>query len=338
MNPELLHELPLLGEHLNPVAAALADVNEPIAREVDAVQRGRELRLIRRRPRDVIRRCGVIVDLAQRDAFASPSALECAGIHVVHEDSLVQEPVRNEDLARVLVELERSDTRRKHGRLLVVLLDLIGGNLWSAVAEVPDKLPVARKLDDAVAGRCSRQVDVLVTVHGDRLQSPRPAGVVVRASPCVDDFPVLVELQNLRSEDTAVAPGRGRHGVQFVGARVRTTIDDPDVIVAVDVHVDDLLHAPFVRQRLRPEGIDFVGRAASRCRLLGARSRVGRQGSQAAHPDSRGCDPGKSPYRGHDGWARLYTAPIPDRYRLWRSPPAMTCRSTWATMTGSSAG
>lgn len=31
VNPKLFHEFPLLGEDLNPVAAALADVNETIA-------------------------------------------------------------------------------------------------------------------------------------------------------------------------------------------------------------------------------------------------------------------------------------------------------------------
>src|SRR6185503_17120945 len=154
--------------------------------------------------------------------------LERAAIHVVHEDPLVQEPVGDEDLARVLVELERSDTRREYRRLLVVLLDLVGRNLWPAVAEVPEELPVARELDNAVAGCCARQIDVLVTVDCDRLQSPGPTGVVARASPRVDDVALLVELQDFRSKDAAVAPWRSRHGVQFVGPRVRAAIDDPD--------------------------------------------------------------------------------------------------------------
>jgi len=43
------HELPLLGEYLNPVAAAFTDVNEAIGRDVDTMKCGCELLLIRRR-------------------------------------------------------------------------------------------------------------------------------------------------------------------------------------------------------------------------------------------------------------------------------------------------
>jgi len=43
---KLLTKLALLGEYLNSVVATLADIDEPIGRDVDAVERGRELLLI----------------------------------------------------------------------------------------------------------------------------------------------------------------------------------------------------------------------------------------------------------------------------------------------------
>src|ERR1700751_2972096 len=49
MHKEAGHEFARFGEYLNPVAAAFADVNEAIGRDVNAMERGRELLLIRRR-------------------------------------------------------------------------------------------------------------------------------------------------------------------------------------------------------------------------------------------------------------------------------------------------
>src|ERR1700680_2266904 len=90
MHEETGYELALLGEHLDSVAATLADIDEPVHCDVDAVERGRELLLIRRRTRfPVIRRRGVIVDLAQGYAVAAPATLECAAFHVVDQDALL---------------------------------------------------------------------------------------------------------------------------------------------------------------------------------------------------------------------------------------------------------
>src|SRR5712691_11606386 len=104
VNPELFYEFALLGEHLDSLAAALANVDETILRGVGAVKRGREHLLIWRRPRCVVRRRGVVVDFAEGRAFASQAAFERASIHVVDQDALVQETVRNVKLAGVFVE------------------------------------------------------------------------------------------------------------------------------------------------------------------------------------------------------------------------------------------
>src|SRR5712691_9600811 len=173
-----------------------------------AVKCGRELLLIGRRARGVIRRCRVVVDLAQRDAVAAPAALISAGIHVVHQDALVEEPVRDEDLAGILVEIEGSDSGRKDGGLLVILLHLRGRNFWPAMPEVPQKFSVAIKLDDAVAGCGARYPDVALAVDAQRLQPAGPAWDVIGASPRFENVAVGIELQHLGPQDAAVAARR----------------------------------------------------------------------------------------------------------------------------------
>src|ERR1700739_2819375 len=56
VDPKLLYEFALLGEHLNAVAAALAYINKTVARGMCAVQRGGEIFLIGRRAGYSIRR------------------------------------------------------------------------------------------------------------------------------------------------------------------------------------------------------------------------------------------------------------------------------------------
>src|SRR4029077_12191901 len=74
VHEETGNKLSLLGKNLNSVAATLADIDEAVCCNVDAVERGRKLLLIRRRSRfPVIRRRGVIVDLAQGYAVAAPA-------------------------------------------------------------------------------------------------------------------------------------------------------------------------------------------------------------------------------------------------------------------------
>ena len=139
------------------------------------MQRRRELLLIRRRTGRVVGWRRIVVDLAQRDAVASPAALERARIHVVDEHALVQKTVGNVDLAGVFVEFEGRDARRKNGRLLVILFHLRCGHFGSAMAKVRQKFAVLCELDDAVAGHGSGDLDVQVPIHADGLQAARPA-------------------------------------------------------------------------------------------------------------------------------------------------------------------
>src|SRR5262245_43636506 len=109
MDEPLPNELPLLGEHLHPIAAALADIHQAVTREMNAVNCRRKLHPVRGWSGDVVIRCGGVVDVSQRNPLAAPPAFERAGVHVIDQDSLVQEAVGNEDLAGVLIQLKGTD-------------------------------------------------------------------------------------------------------------------------------------------------------------------------------------------------------------------------------------
>ena len=231
-----------------------------------AVKRGREHLLIRRRTRRVVGRRGVVVNFAKRRAFASPAALERARIHVVHQHALVQKSVWNVELARVFVELECGDTRRKNVRLLVILFHFRCRHLRSAMAKVPQEFAVFCEFDDAVARHRSGDPHIFVPIHADGLQSARPAGNVILATPGSEHAAIRVEFHDLGTEDAAFRARRRGCRAQLIGPCVRRAIDHPDVVFLVHVDVHDLLHAPFVWQPLGPKRIDLVLRRVLRMR------------------------------------------------------------------------
>src|SRR6516225_1409599 len=150
---------------------------------MNAVQGRGELFLIRRRAGDVVRRRGIVVNLAQGDAMSSPAALERARVHVVHQNALIQEAVGDIDLVSILVEIKGTNAGREDISLLIVLLHFVGRHFGTAVPEIPEKLSVAVKLDDAVAGRGAGDPDVPLPVDAKSLQSARPTRHVVGTAP-----------------------------------------------------------------------------------------------------------------------------------------------------------
>src|SRR6266853_2549219 len=112
------NKLTLFVKYLNSIAATFADVDKPVHGDVDAMKRGRELLLIRRRTRfPVVGRRGVVVNLAQGYAVAAPATLECAAFHVVHQDALL---IHDVQLLGVLVQIKEKNPARKNIGVLVV--------------------------------------------------------------------------------------------------------------------------------------------------------------------------------------------------------------------------
>src|SRR6267154_4401057 len=157
MHEETAYEFSFLGEYLNSVATTLADIDEPVRRDVDAVERGRELLWIRRRTRfPVVGRRRIIVDLAQRNAVPAPATLECSTFHVVHQDALL---IHDVQLFGVLVQIKKENSSRKNIGILIVLLQrlclLPRRCSWSAMAKLPEKFAIACKFLDAVPSGAS---------------------------------------------------------------------------------------------------------------------------------------------------------------------------------------
>ena len=46
-------------------------------------------------------------------------------------------------------------------------------------------------------------------------------------------------------------------GTDIIGVRLRSAIHEPDVVIPIDKNARHLLHAPSIRQGLRPEWIDL---------------------------------------------------------------------------------
>src|SRR6267143_5409191 len=294
MHEETANELALLGEYLNSVVATLADIDESVCRDVDAVKRGRELLLIRRRTRfPVVRRRRIIVDLAQRNAVPAPATLECTTFHVVHQDALL---IHDVQLFGVLVQIEKENSSWKSIGVLIVLLQrlrlLPWRSSWSAMTKLPEKLPIAGKFLDAVPSGASSEPDVSFFIHKDRVfcagarpfySFGRPARHVARASPALDKIARGIEFQYCRRGFATVCAWRSCCCPRLIGVDVPRTVEHPDVVVLIRNHHGNPLHEPFVWQRLGPSGIDFI-----HWRVLRSHRRNNYENQEAGKPDRYG--------------------------------------------------
>src|SRR5581483_10651869 len=96
--------------------------------------------------------------------------------------------------------------------------------------------------------------------HG--LKRRRPLRDVSRPAPRVHDLPVLIELDDFGTANAAEDARRSAVAADLVALAGRAAIEEPDVIHLIDADAGDLLHAPAVGQRLRPERIDLEDRRA----------------------------------------------------------------------------
>src|SRR6185503_3509336 len=113
-----------------------------------------------------------------------------------------------------------------------------------------------RVLPDAVLRRGAGDPDEALRIDDDRLQRGGPLLGLPLFAPGADDVALLIDLDQLRTLNAAVETAIGP--ACFVRVRGRRTVQEPDVIVArIDADAGNLLHAPLVRQPLRPERIDF---------------------------------------------------------------------------------
>src|SRR5206468_9072889 len=107
------------------------------------------------------------------------------------------------------------------------------------------------------------------------------------------DIAFLIELDELRSANAAVDPVI--FSADLVGIGFRRAIQKPDVVILIDEDTGDLLHAPSVRQRLRPERIDLeerrtIGVDSLSLPLLRALDRTSGENQNATHHENHQMD------------------------------------------------
>ena len=237
--------------------------------------------------------------------------LNVAVVHVVDEDALALDQIQ---LARLLVQREDEDAVWQRLRILVVLPQRRERLAWlrlrSAMTEIPQELPVARELQDALATSAGREPDVTVPIHDNGVLVLGPERMMPGPAPRTQQVARRVELEDRRRGHAALGARRRRGSAVLVGPDVARAAEDPDMVVVVRDHRRDPLQQVLVPQRhLRPGRVDLVDgdrrsghgalRGRSPClvrrkattrsrRLVGLKVGIpGRQGERAA----RGCHP-----------------------------------------------
>src|SRR5215207_2070234 len=150
---ELLDERPALREDLAAVVDAVADVDEPVIRDDDAVDGIAELTGSLRIP--------------GRESVRAPVALVLPGVRVEHDDAVVPVPVSYIDLVRLLVD--------EHvGRLAKELRVRVAAR-QAGSADLQQELALRRELEHlVVGGSVARDPDVAVVVDEDAVLVRRP--------------------------------------------------------------------------------------------------------------------------------------------------------------------
>src|SRR5215467_4362136 len=92
-----------------------------------------------------------------------------------------------------------------------------------------------------------------------------PIVALARSSPTRDEITFLIELENRRSRRAALSNLRLRRRMQLTSFERSRAMNNPDVILRINRHADGLTLQPMIRQRFRPQRIDFETRGLYGC-------------------------------------------------------------------------
>src|SRR5204863_9061828 len=101
---------------------------------------------------------------------------------------------------------------------------------------------------------------VALVIDRDPVVVERPVVTLAGSAPMPDQIAILVELENGWRRSAALCSGRVGGGVYFSRFERAGSMDDPDVILRIDRYANGLAEDPVVRQRLRPQRVDFKPR------------------------------------------------------------------------------
>ena len=296
VDERLFHERAVRLEHLNAIVDAVAYVEQPIDRELRAVNRVAEL-LRGRRSRIVVAEIHVLRLMAVR----APMTFVCARLGIVDDHAVIAVAVGNIDFVRDAVD-ERLCRQPQVVRVVAPFalaglanlhqgLSGLGELQHHAVVEVAldaAGLPFVEDLFGTSGAACSTRSSrgggaacrsrrlstpvaadphVAFVVDGDAMVRLRPVVARSRPTPMTDERSVLREFQHRRRGRAALRGGR--IGRRMLLARLERpgAMNDPDVILAIHRHADRLAEYPVVGERLGPERVDLEPRRRGDCRL-----------------------------------------------------------------------
>src|SRR6516165_3170244 len=238
-------ESAILAEYLQAVVAAIADVDEIIFVDADAMHRVAEL--LRGRL------CGIVgrrLFVARRFPVGAPVALVVAGFGIEHRDAPVGVAVRGKHLLRRDVDGNLRWRAESRGRIAVVALAL--------PADLQHELALYGELEElAVLLAVAGEPDEIVAVDENPVLALRPLKALAGAAPVAEQIAGLVEYQHRRRGNAALGFGWVLLGRTLAWRKRGRPVHDPDAVISVGGDAGDLPQNPFVRQRLRPERIDL---------------------------------------------------------------------------------
>ncbi len=105
MHEEFLQEFALLGKYLNSIIAAIANINQPLDRDVRTMDRGPELLIDGSIPFSFVRSgIGIVRDIP----VCTPHTLESQRIRVINDHALIHVSIRDIQLVGGFIDLEAS--------------------------------------------------------------------------------------------------------------------------------------------------------------------------------------------------------------------------------------
>ena len=164
----LLHERAVRLEHLQAVVGAVAHIDQPVVRALDAVHRVAELLRGRR-----VRIVGTEIGVVRLVAVGAPVALHLAGVGVEHGDALVAIAVGDIGLVGLRIDPDLGDAAE--------ILQIVAAAVLAEVADLQQELAVLGEFEDVrVLLAVAADPDIALVVDMDAvvrlrpLDSPRP--------------------------------------------------------------------------------------------------------------------------------------------------------------------
>jgi hypothetical protein len=249
----------VLLEDLDAVVAAIADIDLAVPGHPDAVHGVREL--LRQLLIALVDRhlhvCG-------RLAIGAPMALVGAGRRVEHDHAVIAVTVGDIELVGCRVDDHVSRAAETGG--------VVAAGQLACAADLLRELAVARELQDLavlVLG-VAADPDEIVVVDEDPVLVGGPLITLTGTAPGLDDLSFLIELDDRRCRDAAPDTRRCSAALLTVGQRAGA-MEDPDVILRVDIDAAGLADDPIVRERFRPGRVDLEFRRFRRKREVRGR-------------------------------------------------------------------